>query len=165
MIMTVSVGNILDITEGVIIQQVNAQGVMKSGIAKVIRDKWPVVWDEYSARVGPPYTQKNSGADLLGTVILTQVEPTVIVASIVGQQFYRRQTDPEGRLYTSYDALDKALTELASLLQGIEVCLHYPLLGSDRGGAHWPIVKAIVDHRLERFDHRLWLLPGVAEPT
>lgn len=163
--MTVLVGNILDLTEGVIIQQVNAQGVMGSGIAKAIRDKWPVVWDEYTARIGPAYTQKNSGADLLGTVIITQVEPRVIIASMVGQQFFRKKNDPEGRRYTSYDALDVAFTELAGLLRGLDVQLHYPLLGSDRGGAHWPIVKSIIDHRLRGFNHQLWLLPGMVEPA
>ena len=162
--MTVSVGNILDIKEGVIIQQVNAQGVMGSGIAKAIRDKWPVVWDEYSDEIKSCPSDTESRARL-GSVIITQVEPEVLVANLVGQQFYGRHEPRHAPRYTSYDALDIAFTKLAGLLYGLEMTLHYPLLGADRGGAHWPTVKSIIDHRLRSFDHRLWLLPGVAEPT
>lgn len=162
--MKVSVGNILEeVTTGVIIQQVNAQGVMGSGIAKAIRDKWPVVFDEYKLWIASATAIRN-GEPALGKVLLTQVEPTLVVANVVGQQFYRRQGDPEGRRYTSYDALDRAFTDLADVLQGLPVSLHFPLLGSDRGGAHWPIVKSIIEHRLGWFDLNLWLLPGAAEP-
>lgn len=162
--MIVSVGNILNITEGVIIQQVNAQGVMGSGIAKSIRDKWPVVWDEYSAEIKscPSDTESRTR---LGRVIITQVEPEVLVANLVGQQFYGKHEPRHAHRYTSYDALDIAFTKLAGLMRGLDMPLHYPLLGSDRGGAHWPIVKSIIEHRLRNFDHRLWLLPGVVEPA
>ena len=163
--MKTSVGNILDLTEGIIIQQVNAQGVMGSGIAKAIRDKYPIVWDQYTVFAGPPYTQRNSGADLMGKVLLTEVAPLLLIANVVGQQFFRRQGAPEGERYTSYDALDKAFTELGRLLQGLPVSLHFPLLGSDRGGGHWPIVKSIIEHRLGNFDLTLWLQSGVAEPA
>lgn len=164
--MKVSVGNLLeDVKEGVIIQQVNAQGVMGSGIAKAIRDKWPLVWDEYTVFAGPPYTQPEAGAKLLGEVLLTEVSPGLIVANVVGQQFFRRQGSPEGVRYTSYDALDRAFTYLADLFQGLPTQMHFPLIGSDRGGAHWPIVREIIEHRLRAFDLNLWLLPGTVEPA
>jgi O-acetyl-ADP-ribose deacetylase (regulator of RNase III) len=162
--MKVSVGNILSVTEGIIIQQVNAQGVMGSGIAKAIRDKWPKVWDEYTVFAGLAYRQPELGARLMGRVLLTEVAPALLVASVVGQQFFRRPGDPEGRRYTSYDALDEAFTYLANALQFLPVSLHFPLIGSDRGGGNWPTVKSIIEHRLDRFDLNLWLLPGVAEP-
>lgn len=164
--MKVSVGNLLeDVKEGVIVQQVNAQGVMGSGIAKSIRDKWPIVWDQYTVFAGPAYTQPEAGAQLMGRVLLTEVTPSLIVANVVGQQFFRRQGAPEGVRYTSYDALDRAFTDLAGLFQGIQVSLHFPLIGSDRGGAHWPIVREIIEHRLHAFDLNLWLLPGTTEPA
>jgi O-acetyl-ADP-ribose deacetylase (regulator of RNase III) len=162
-VMKVSVGNILDVTEGVIIQQVNAQGVMGSGVAKAIRDKWPVVYSEYAAVI--KMNQYHRGHDFMGRVIATQVEPMLLVVSVVGQLFYGKQEGPEVVRYTSYDALDKAFTELNKLLQELPVSLHFPLLGSDLGGGHWPIVKSIIKHRLSAFDLNLWLLPGVVEPT
>ena len=40
-------GDITEIESGIICQQTNCQGVMGSGLAKAIRDKWPKVFDEY----------------------------------------------------------------------------------------------------------------------
>ena len=41
--------DILTVESGVICQQVNCQGVMGSGLAKQIRDKWPIVYEKYKA--------------------------------------------------------------------------------------------------------------------
>lgn len=40
-------GNILDSGADVICHQVNCQGAMNSGVAKAIREKWPVVYKAY----------------------------------------------------------------------------------------------------------------------
>jgi O-acetyl-ADP-ribose deacetylase (regulator of RNase III) len=159
-------GNMLNkVTKGVILQQVNAQGAMGSGIALSIREKWPVVWDEYSKEI-KPYPAYADSLRRLGRLIMVQVGPELWVGNIVGQQFYGSQ---DGARYTSYDAVDMALTELNEWLRGRPVEppyeIHYPLLGSDRGGAHWPTVKSILNHRLKAYKHHLWLLPGVTEPT
>ena len=48
------VGNLLDeVTTGCIIHQVNAQGVMGSGIAWAIRERYPQVWTDYSSIIKP----------------------------------------------------------------------------------------------------------------
>lgn len=44
-------GNILNVTEGIIVQQVNCHGIMGAGLAKQIRDKWPSAYDSYQARI------------------------------------------------------------------------------------------------------------------
>lgn len=46
--MKIIYGDILDITEGIICQQVNCMGVMGSGLAKQIKYKYPRVYYEYS---------------------------------------------------------------------------------------------------------------------
>jgi hypothetical protein len=153
-------GDILTVGHGIIIQQVNAQGVMGSGIAKAIRDKWPVVWDDYRKVITTSPSDLESFSRL-GTVVWSHVDDELLIASIVGQQFYG-----SGARFTSYDALDRALL---SVRRDIDACslqklpIHYPLLGSDRGGAHWPVVKAILNYRLKDLLHGLWLLPGTAE--
>lgn len=161
--MQVKVGNILDVTEGVIIQQVNAMGYMGSGVARAIRNKYPTVFDDYAATV--PIASANVHQSRMGKVILSHAAPKLIVANLVGQLTTRAPGDPDGVRYTSYDSLDGAFTELAKLLRGLPVSLHMPLLGSDLGGGHWPVVKAIAEFRLRDFDTTLWLLPGVVEPA
>lgn len=162
--MQILVGDILkEVTQGVILQQVNAQGVMGSGIAKAIRDKWPVVWSEYHEEF-PEKPSESQSAARLGRVLLTEVQDGLVVANIVGQQFYGSHEPRHAPRYTSYDAIDKSLMTLAGLLRGLPVTIHFPLIGSDRGGGHWPVVKEIIKYRLSAFDTNLWLLPGVLEP-
>lgn len=70
MIKTV-VGDLLDATEDIIVQQVNCRSVMGSGVAKAIYTRWPEVKTEYHKfcrRSTSPY-------DLLGKVQLIDVEP------------------------------------------------------------------------------------------
>ena len=162
--MRTQVGELLsDVKSGIILQQVNAQGVMGSGIAKAIRDKWPVVWEEYSKVVGPSYTQRDSGLHLLGTIIPVEVEKDLWVINIVGQQFFGRAA---GTRYTSYDALDKGLRAVQQWMDPMPFTfseIHHPLIGSGLGGAKWNIVRAIIEEHLGE-DTTLWLRPGDPAP-
>lgn len=156
-----NIGNIVaGATEGIILQQVNAQGVMGSGVAGVIRAWWPQVFDEYAKVVGPAYTQLESGRLLLGTVIPVKVSPKLWVVNIVGQQFFGKDPSlrPGGR-YTSYDALANGLQEVRKFAKANQLTtIHYPLIGCGLGGGKWPIVSSIIDTELESFDRNLWVL-------
>lgn len=143
----------------VIVQQVNAQGVMASGIAHEIREKYPKVWSDYSVEVEAyvtPYiaSQHDFGSDRLGKVLITEVQPNLLVASIVGQQFYGRE---HGFKYTSYDALDHGLCTLSGLLMDLDAEIHHPRIGCGLGGGRWSIVKAIINEHLGP-DTTLWNL-------
>lgn len=164
-------GNMLESVEsGVILHQVNAQGVMGGGIALLIRRRWPVVWDDYRFAV-PAHLSEEESRARLGTVIWSEVGfdfdvGPLLVASIVGQQFYGAQEPLNARRYTSYDAIDIALTKLANDIRGVPgAVVHYPLLGCGLGGGNWSTVKSIINHRLSGIEHHLWLLPGVVEPS
>lgn len=88
-------GNILDVTEGIIVQQVNCQGVMGAGLAKQICQKYPSVYEHYSGVCG------TADKSLLGAVCYVRVSPTLLVASVFGQEFYGRNPNI---VYTDYDA-------------------------------------------------------------
>lgn len=169
--MTVRRGNILDVTHGVILQQVNAQGVMASGVAKAIRQRYPVVWDDYRLVVGTYPVDDEKSSEVMGKAIWSQVADSedgpLHIVSIVGQRFYRGFGQPEMDRYTSYDALDIALTTIGDAIRHAapDATVHYPLIGSDRGGGHWPIVRSILEHRLAGIKHQLWLLPDALEPV
>lgn len=135
-----------------ILQQVNAQGVMGSGFAKAIRDRWPAVWTAYSAVIKPH--QQDGGERHLGQVIWVQVEPHLYIGNIVGQRWYGR----DGARYTSYDALDVAFQRVRDfvLKNGITE-VHYPLIGCGLGGGDWSIVSAIINLHLDIIPHSLWI--------
>ena len=152
--MQIHTGNILSVTSGIIVQQVNAQGVMASGVAKAIRDKYPIVFEEYARYVGPAYQQKENGRGLLGDIIVTAVTPDLLVVSIIGQQFFGR----DGKRYTSYDALDIGFKEVATLVDDLKlnVEVHHPLLGAGLGGGDWQIIEAIIKSHLT--GTHLWVM-------
>lgn len=79
----------------IICQQVNCRGVMGAGLAKQIRDKWPVVFEEYVKVCNPKK---------LGDFQVVQVAPQLYVANLFGQLNYGRD-----KRQTNYAALGTAL--------------------------------------------------------
>ena len=154
-------GDLLSVTKGFILQQVNARGAMNSGVAKAIRDKYPQVWDDYSKVI-----LKNCAdpSKYLGAMILSRITDELAVVSIVGQLDYRGYGNFHlNYRFTSYDALDHAFSVLPDAICDAEFAdipreFHFPLLGCDRGGGNWDVVSAIINNRLKNCPKTLWLL-------
>ena len=129
-------GNILNVTEGIIVQQVNCKGVMGAGLAKQIRDKWPSVYDRYQDRVY--YSPKNE--DLLGTTVWTRVDTNLFVASIFGQYDYGH-----GTKFTIYPALFKGLDYVFGGAEVDQIPVYIPKgLGCGLAGGNWDFVEAYI---------------------
>lgn len=159
--MNVEVGDLVEsVKQGIIIHQVNAQGVMGGGIAAQIRKKWPKVWEDYSAVVKP--NQPHKGFGYMGKVIYTEVGPKLRVASIVGQQFYGR--DPN-QIYTSYEALEMGLFSVSNFARNEALDVHFPLIGCGLANGDWTTVSEIIDRHLVTINHTLWLLPSMEIPS
>lgn len=145
---------VASVQAGVILHQVNCQGVMGSGVAKALRDRYPQVWEQYKLRCSA-----FSDQELLGQAQLVQVSSELYVANLFGQRFYGR----ESRRYTSYDALDEALKTVAWMLSSREMrphqC-HHPLIGCGLGGGNWSVVKALIQQHLP--NSTLWVLGDLA---
>lgn len=132
-------GDILSQTGGVIVQQVNAQGVMGSGLAAAIREKYPQVFSVYSAAVtGMPI----KGA-LLGEVIRVDITDELTILNIIGQLDYGQNPDIR---YTSYDALDIAFKKIAKMYRNGQLRgdIHVPRIGAGLGNGNWDIIEQII---------------------
>jgi len=151
------VGNVIQsVKSGIILHQVNCQGVMGSGIAKEIRETYPVVWEKYKQMCQFSHRIED-GQALLGMAQLIRVSDTLVIGNLFGQQYYGR--DPNQR-YTSYDALDVALDIVVEMLpdQGFTPAdVHHPLIGCGLGGGDWSVVSAIIGARLGH-NTTLWTL-------
>ena len=131
MVKTIS-GNLLDSKEDYICHQVNCQGVMGSGVAKAIRDEWPEVFTEYRS-----YIDMCFGTPL-GSVCYAPINNSnQVVANMFAQSSYGY----DGKRYTSYDAF----------------CNPYRI-GSDRGGANWNIIYAMICEILGDWDVTIYKL-------
>lgn len=129
-------GNILDIDYGIIAHQCNCKGVMGSGLAKQIREKYPVVYHKYQAMC-------TEGLFILGKIQLVNLGDSLYICNMAGQDNYGRE---EGRVYTNYDALAVCLSKLsiAASQRGLPVYLPYKL-GCGSGGGDWGIVLQIIE--------------------
>ena len=129
-----------------ICHQVNCKGVMGSGVAKAIAEKWPDVKRQY-VELCKAFSEK----ELIGTTQAIQVGPDKYVVNIFGQTDYGRTS----KLYTDYDALSAAFEEMR-LYAFAPIAFPYGI-GCGLGNGDWAAVeKRIVDH-LGDFDVTLCL--------
>lgn len=150
-----NIGDMLEeVKQGIIVQQVNAQGKMGSGIAKSIKEKWPIVEAFYQENVFP--NQPDKGFQYMGKVFYVEVEPDLWVANLVGQQFYGR--DPK-IVYTSYEALEMGFASVSHFAENKDLEVHYPLIGCGLANGDWTRVSQIISNRLDTIVHTLWTLP------
>jgi O-acetyl-ADP-ribose deacetylase (regulator of RNase III) len=131
--------DILTVNRGIIAHQVNARGIMGSGLALHIRDRWPGVYNDYREAF-------KKGQLKLGSVILCRVYVgrDLYVANLVGQD--RFGTD---RRYTNYAALEKSLwiTRITADYLHLSVYIPY-LMGCGLGGGDWDIIQDIITRQL-----------------
>lgn len=146
--MQTHIGDILSVTEGIIVHGCNAQGVMKSGIAKDIREKYPQVYEDYKQH------ERERGLEL-GDAIYTTIHKDLIIVSAITQEFYGRAKV----IYVDYDAISSAFMKigLVASLKGLDV--HFPLIGCGLANGKWSEVKPRIDEELCLDDRsHLWVL-------
>lgn len=130
-------GNLLNAQTNVIAHQVNCQGVMGSGVAKQIKEKWSDVFKQYD------YHVRMCEKSCLGDCQMVQINKSQFVANLFGQRYYGR----ENLRYTSYDGIHDALAKLQVYMNNRNcnsVAFPYKM-SSDRGGADWDIILAMIE--------------------
>lgn len=127
-------GNILNAPDDIICHQVNCQGVMGSGLAKQIRNKYPEVYTNYRSYL-INYTGK-----ILGSVNSVLCHDGKIVFNLFGQDKYGRD-----KQYTDYEALKSALSSLNLFASYKKLSIAIPYnLGCGLAGGDWNIVYKII---------------------
>ena len=129
-------GNLLDAPVDYICHQVNCQGRMRSGIAKQIRERWPVVYDSYIQVASPVWL------GCIQKVIVDISQKTVI--NMFAQKYYGY----DGKRYTSYDAFWACLGGIRdSVPKGSKV--GFPAkIGCGLGGANWEVIRTMIEEVL-----------------
>lgn len=146
-------GDLMEASENIIGHQVNAMGVMGSGVAKCIRQSFPEAYTAYVEYV-TNFLKEHPRTELLGTCQTVLLDGKVI-ANLFGQLTYGR----DDTQYTKTMALYKALKDLRSFaeLYDLSVALPY-LIGSDRGGADWTEVYKLIDKAFDGYEVTLYKL-------
>lgn len=127
-------GNLLDVTEGIIVHGCNCQGVMGSGVAKAIREKFPEAYKTYRAE-HEYYTL------VLGEIVWwCNDDYTLWIANALTQDQYG--TD---RRHVNYAAIAKVFTEIFRQVRINKHTVHFPKIGAGLGGGSWEIIEQIIN--------------------
>lgn len=140
-------GNLLDVNEGIIAHGVNCQGVMGSGVAKAIRDMYPLVYTRYKKHVDSWMEGFGNSAGLLGQVHFCSVVepipetgPILVVANCFTQDLYG--TD---RRHVNYEAVAQCFRILNKRFMLYGDVLHIPKIGAGLAGGDWNVISAIIE--------------------
>ena len=122
-------GNLLDVTEGVIVHECNMQGVMGSGVAKQIKQKYPACFERYKRIL-------DNGGTFLGDTIMHRVDQKLTICNALTQSFYG--TD---KRYVNYTAIVFVFHQLIPNQR----VLHFPKIGAGLGGGDWNIIEQLIN--------------------
>jgi O-acetyl-ADP-ribose deacetylase (regulator of RNase III) len=141
-------GNLLESSELLICHQVNCQGTMGAGLARQIKQKYPIVFRQYKK-----LCDKYQAEDLLGNCQPVLVDDYKVVVNLFGQLHYGRD-----KKYTDYKALAKSLEQLKYLLKFVDPYIHHDTialpygLGCGLAGGNWGTVFKIIIKVFEDWD-------------
>lgn len=129
--------NLFESGADIILHQVNCQGVMGSGVARQVRERYPWVFAEYRDFCNS--VESRDSSVLLGTCQLVYVDETHMVGNLFAQNHFGY----DGKCYTDYGALRSCLTRAAMRASGKTIAIPY-LMGCHRGGGDWNVVEKMI---------------------
>lgn len=156
-------GDLMRCPENFIVHGCNAQGVMGSGVAKLLRDADEEVFSLYRL------AYENNGNHLaLGSLIFVVSEQIgKVVIDAITQEFYGR--DPN-TVYVSYDAIRDAMRAIndTAKLHPKDAVLPFPvdavampLIGAGLANGKWSIISQIIEEEATHFQPVVYLIDGV----
>lgn len=140
-------------TYGVVAHGCNCQGVMGSGVALAIRQRWPSVFQRYQSFVAAYRKEHhpNMGGLLGAQQIINVTEPlmmqnSLFVANLFTQEYYGR----DGKVYADLEAIGRGLDATLAFCKGAQLPLYLPRIGCGLGGLSWdtqvgPLLAGLVD--------------------
>ena len=145
-------GDLLEAKETIILHGCNGQGKMGSGVAGLIRARWPVCFDLYRE-----YYERHIGDNLLGKIVWADVstdERTLVIANAFTQQHCGNDKSVR---YCSYDAI---ATVFESLNEVAPERVAIPLVGAGLANGSWSVISSIIEASAKNYTPVVYLLDG-----
>lgn len=131
----------------ILIHGCNAQGVMGSGVAALVKRLYPYAFEAYKAE------HRDFGLVLGDVVYGMPKDGYVVVANAITQQNYGR----DGKLYVSYDAVVDSLLNVAKFAKTNKFPVIFPMIGGGLGGGDIKRLTAIFQAAFHDVDATLYL--------
>lgn len=111
----------------------NAQGVMGSGVASLVKKLYPWAFEAYKAE------HRDYGLPLGIVAWARNPDSRVVVANAITQKNYGR----DGKMYVSYDAVIESLEAVAAYSRQHKIPVYMPMIGGGLGGGDVKRLTAI----------------------
>ena len=149
-------GNLLDAEEPVIAYGGNAHGAMDAGVAKAVRERYPVMYTMCHNQREDPEGLKP------GDTIWVHCGKHVVVNAVTQQDY-----GTDGQRYVDYDAVRTAMKAIndnpiwhSDLLARKPHAVAMPLVGAGFGGGQWQEIAAIIESVMDRVQPVVYLIDG-----
>lgn len=131
--------DITTVERGIVAHGVNCQGVMGSGAALAVKNKWPLVFENY-VRYCETY---NKAKDMLGTVQVIAVDNDLMVVNMFTQHKYGRD-----KVHADPIAVASCIGSVVGLAENMALPLFMTKVGCGLGGLNWekdvlPVLKGL----------------------
>lgn len=151
-------GNLLDITNGIIIHGCNCKGSMGAGIALQIRRKWPDVYTNYKdfcleyptlgdiqvlisdERDAQEYPYISSLYKVVNPFFTVGLNENLIIINA----FTQYKPGPNADI----DAIFAAFAKIRLVARATGMPVYFPLIGCGIGGLDWKDVEPVIDQAL-----------------
>lgn len=133
--------DITTVDVGIVAHGVNCSGAMNSGVAKAIRNRWPLAYEHFM--------KHPKGRGVLGDAEFVYIpEEEVIVANCYTQVFYGYG----GGKYADPAAIKRAMTQVLHIADLQCQHVYIPKIGCGLGGLNWEKdVRPIIDTLAEPY--------------
>jgi O-acetyl-ADP-ribose deacetylase (regulator of RNase III) len=131
-----------------IAHQSNCFNTMGSGVALAVKNAFPEAYEADCKTV------KGDEKKLGGFTMAATVHGYIF--NLYGQYNYGK----DGKVYTSYAALESALTNMAYKLRGIGFTgtIGLPKIGAGTGGGKWEVISEIIEKTLNGLEVKIYEL-------
>ena len=143
-------GSLLNATEDLICHQVNCQGVMGSGVAKALTDRYPELKFQYQKYCEREMRDCNPST-LLGNIYIyfpkiDSYERCLGIINLFGQNSYGRKGGSKDIIFTDYTALEIAFIRLRdyAVPRGFSIAMPYNI-GCGLANGSWAVVFAMIE--------------------
>ncbi len=124
------------------------------GIALDIRNKWPLVYNQY--------LQNGIGEHLLGTIQYVRITDDLKICNLYGQVYYGMHKPYRGNCHLDYDAIQQGFDNILCTARWNDYSVHVPwMIGCKNAGGSWDRVLAILQEESDKYpsvDVNIWKL-------
>ena len=130
-------GDLFSTEHKYILHGCNSLGVMGSGVAKTVRQRYPDAYETYHHWCSRGFK--------LGKYLAVDCGDKIIINAVTQQNYGKvaEQQGPNPVRHVSYDAVAEIFNELNTNYAGITIAM--PRVGAALGGGSWDVISAIIE--------------------